>query len=91
MTNLSMNEIKLKQYVLIAKAGLAVVESEEKGINSIEDYLLTQVNEAVKAFILPPAFAGFDPNAFLRTKNFNTPPDIEISLLKYQTRIRHLF
>jgi hypothetical protein len=33
-------EIKLKQYVLIAKAGLAVVESKEKGMNSIEDYLL---------------------------------------------------
>lgn len=73
MTNLSMNEIKQKQYVLIAKAGLAVVESKEKGMNSIEDYLLTQFNEAVKAFILPPGFAGFDRNAFLRTKNFNTP------------------
>jgi hypothetical protein len=37
MTNLSVNEIKLKQYVLIAKAGLAVVELKEKGMNSIED------------------------------------------------------
>ena len=71
MTNWSVNEIKLKQYVLIAKAGLAVVESKEKGINSIEDYLLTQFTEAVKAYTLPPTFAGFDQNAFLRTKNFN--------------------
>jgi hypothetical protein len=73
MTNLSVNEIKLKQYVLIAKAGLAVVESKEKGMNSIEDYLLTQFTEAVKAYTLPPVFAGFDINSFLRTKNFNVP------------------
>ena len=56
MTNLSMNEIKLKQYVLIAKAGLAVVESKERGMNSIEDYLLVQFTEAVKASSLPPNF-----------------------------------
>ena len=73
MTNLSVNEIKLKQYVLIAKAGLAVIESKEKGMNSIEDYLLVQFTEAVKAYSLPPNFLGFDKNAFLRTKNFNVP------------------
>jgi hypothetical protein len=69
MTNLSVNDIKLKQYVLIAKAGLAVVESKEKGMMySIEDDLLVKLTEVVvKAYSLPPNFLGFDKNAFLRT------------------------
>ena len=32
-----------------------------------------QFNEAVKAFTMPPTFARFDRNVFLRRKNFNTP------------------
>lgn len=75
MANLSVTDIKMKQYVLIAKAGLAVVESKEKGMNLIEDYLLLQFTEAVKAYTLPASFLGFDKNAFLRTKNFNVPLD----------------
>ena len=78
MNSLTVNDIKSKQFVLITKAGLAVSQSKEKGIVNINQQILTEFTEAVKAILLPPSFNGFDRNAFLRTKNYN----VEISRLE---------
>lgn len=78
MNNLTVNDIKSKQYVLITKAGLAVSQSKEKGKGSLEQQILTEYSEAVIAIHLPPSFNGFDRNALMRTKNYH----VEISRLE---------
>lgn len=77
MNNLSVQDIKSKQFMLITKAGLAVSVSKEKAKGNIEQHILDEFTEAVKAVILPPIFICFDRNGFLRTKNFY----IEVSRL----------
>jgi hypothetical protein len=70
MNSLSVNDIKLKQYLLITKAGLAVSQSKEKGIGNIETQIFTEYSEAVLALPLPASFNGFNRMSFMRTKNF---------------------
>ena len=70
MNSLGVNDVKSKQFLLITKAGLAVSQSKEKGIVNIEQQILAESTEAVKAVFLPPIFLGFDRNGFMRTKNY---------------------
>jgi hypothetical protein len=70
MNSLGVNDVKSQQFLLITKAGLAVSQSKEKGIVDIEQQILAEFTEAVKAVFLPPIFLGFDRNGFLRTKNY---------------------
>ena len=70
MNSLGVNDVKSKQFLLITKAGLAVSQSKEKGIVNIEQQILAEFSEAVKAVFLPPIFLGFDRNGFMRTKNY---------------------
>ena len=37
---------------------------------NIEQQILAEFTEAVKAVFLPPIFVGFDRNGFMRTKNY---------------------
>ena len=70
MNNLGVHDVKSKQFLLITKAGLAVSQSKEKGMVNIEQQVMTEDTEAVKAIFLPPAFLGYDRNGFMRTKNY---------------------
>ena len=70
MNNLGVHDVKSKQFLLITKAGLAVSQSKEKGMINIEQQILAEYTEAVKAIFLPPAFLGYDRNGFMRTKNY---------------------
>ena len=70
MNSLGVNDIKSKQFLLIMKAGLAVSQSKEKGMFNIEQQILHEFSEAVKAVFLPPSFLGFDRSGFMRTKNY---------------------
>ena len=70
MNNLGVHNVKSKQFLLITKAGLAVSQSKEKGMINIEQQILAEYTEAVKAIFLPPAFLGYDRNGFMRTKNY---------------------
>ena len=70
MNNLGVHDVKSKQFLLITKAGLAVSQSKEKGMINIEQQILAEYTEAVKAISLPPAFLGYDRNGFMRTKNY---------------------
>ena len=72
MARLSTNEIKMKQYVLIAKAGLAVTAMKEKNISLLEDSIFLEFTAAVTACQLPQSFDGFIKSHFLRTKSFKT-------------------
>ena len=56
MARLSTNEIKMKQYVLIAKAGLAVTAMKEKNISLLEDSIFEELEAAVTACHLPQSF-----------------------------------
>ena len=62
MSSLGVNDVKSKQFLLITKAGLAVSQSKGKGIVNIEQQILAEFTEAVKAVFLPPIFLGFDRN-----------------------------
>jgi hypothetical protein len=70
ISNLSVSDVKLKQFVLIAKAGLAIGESKEKAKGTIEKDMMNEFRQAVNTFILPPSFNGFDRLCLLRSKNF---------------------
>lgn len=70
MNNLTVNDVKLKQYMLITKAGLIASQSNEKSKTCMEKKIMSVFAEAVKNYTLPASFAGFDRNALLRTKNF---------------------
>ena len=70
MNSLGVNDVKSKQFFLITNAGLAVSQSKEKGIVNIEQQILAEFSEAVKAVFLPPIFLGFERNGFMRTKNY---------------------
>ena len=72
MNQLTVSDIKSKQFMLITKAGLAVCETSEKGQAQIEKCLMEQFTEAVKACVLPQIFVNFNREAFFRTKNFGT-------------------
>lgn len=70
MNNLTVNDVKLKQYMLITKAGLEVGQCNEKSKASIENKIMSVYTDVVENYVLPASFARFDRNAFLRTKNF---------------------
>ena len=72
MASLSTNEIKMKQYVLIAKAGLAVTAMKEKNISLLEDSIFLKFTAAVTACQSPQSFDGFIKSHFLRRKSFKT-------------------
>lgn len=72
MNQLTVSDIKSKQFMLITKAGLAVCETKEKGQAQIEKCLMEEFTEAVKGCVLPQIFSNFNREAFFRTKNFGT-------------------
>jgi hypothetical protein len=51
LSNLSVSDVKLKQFVLIAKAGLAIGESKEKGKGMIESDMMKEFNRASQVLI----------------------------------------
>ena len=70
MNNLTVNDVKLKQYMLVTKAGLVAGQSNEKSKMCMENRIMLEFMEAVNNYTLPSSFAGFDRNALFRTKNF---------------------
>jgi hypothetical protein len=71
--HLNVNDMKLKQYLLIAKAGLAVGESREKAKSTILNDIMKEFVLAVEKFNVPASFGNFDRQVMLRTKNFSVP------------------
>ena len=49
MNILTVNEIKLKQYVLITKAALSVLQSEEKSMSLRDDMMIREFEAAIEA------------------------------------------
>ena len=60
MEGLKVTQIKLKQYVLIVKAALSVLRTQEKSTGMVEDSLYREFEAAVEAVKLPNSFASFD-------------------------------
>ena len=60
MNIFTVNEIKLKQYVLIAKAALSVLQSKEKNTPLRDEMMMKEFEAAVEAVRLPDTFASFD-------------------------------
>ena len=56
MPSLKVNDIKLKQYVILMSAGLAVTAMKEKNISLLEDSIFEEFEAAVTACHLPQSF-----------------------------------
>ena len=70
MNSITMWDFKSTQYLLIAKAGLAVADSEETNMEILQTGILNEFKLAVAGAVLPEALHGLDRNIFLRTKSF---------------------
>jgi hypothetical protein len=67
---LTVNDIKTVQFLLIVRAGLAVMEGSEKGIESLHADSLLEFTTAVKNYRLNSIMSEIDKSIFMRTKNF---------------------
>lgn len=67
---LSVNNIKSVQYLLIVRAGLAVMEGSEKSIESLHSESMSEFTTALQSYRLNASMADVDKSIFLRTKNF---------------------
>jgi hypothetical protein len=70
---LTVNDIKTVQFLLIVKAGLAVMEGSEKSIEILHSDSLLEFSTAVKNYKLNAIMSEVDKSTFMRTKNFLSP------------------
>ena len=70
---LTVNDIKSVQFLLIVRAGLAVMENSEKSLDILHSDSLLEFTTAVKNYRLSSAMSDIDKSAFMRTKNFLFP------------------
>lgn len=70
---LTVNDIKTVQYLLIVRAGLAVMEGLEKPIEILHSESLLEFTEVVRSYRLTTAMSEIDKEVFMRTKNFLNP------------------
>jgi hypothetical protein len=70
---LTVNDIKTVQFLLIVRAGLAVMEGSEKSIEILHSDSLLEFSTAVKNYKLNAVMSEVDKSIFMRTKNFLNP------------------
>ena len=70
---LTVNNIKTVQFLLVVRAGLAVMENSEKSLDILHFDSLLEFTAAVKNYRLDTAMSDIDKSVFMRTKNFVNP------------------
>ena len=70
---LTVNNIKTVQFLLVVRAGLAVIKNSEKSLDILHFDSLLEFTAAVKNYRLDTAMSDIDKSVFMRTKNFLNP------------------